>query len=232
VSAPRIDLGRAAAAEGVGTALLVAAVVGSGIMGERLSGGNVALALLANSLATGGALLALIFTFGPISGAHFNPVVSLAASMEGTLSWRRFAAYGSAQVAGALAAVAVTHRMFDLPLLQWSGHTRGGIGSFVSEIVATFGLLVVIHGTGRRLSVVPVTVAAYITAAYWFTASTAFANPAVTLARILTDTFTGIRAADAPAFLLAQLIGAIAATVFFRWLLRGGRDHSRASASR
>jgi glycerol uptake facilitator-like aquaporin len=220
VSSAGFDIRRAAAAEGVGTALLVAAVVGSGIMAERLAGGNAALALLANSLATGAALLALIFTFGPISGAHFNPVVSLALAMEGVLTPRRLAIYVTAQLAGALTGLALTHLMFDLPVVQLSAHARSGSGQFVSEIVATFGLLAVIHGTGRRASVVPLTVAAYITAAYWFTASTSFANPAVTIARAFTNTFSGIRPADAPFFIGAQLIGAVMATLFFRWLLK------------
>ena len=219
MSAGGIDRGRAAAAEGVGTALLVAAVVGSGIMAERLAGGNGALALLANSLATGCALIALIFTFGPISGAHFNPVVSLASAMEGVLPWRRLPWYATAQIAGALAGVVVTNLMFALPAIQWSHHARSGAGQFLSEVVATFGLLAVIHGTGRRASVVPLTVAAYITAAYWFTASTSFANPAVTIGRACTDTFSGIRPADVPLFLAAQCTGAVAATLFFRWLL-------------
>jgi len=217
------DIRRAAVAEGVGTALLVVAVVGSGIMGERLAGGNAAIALLANSLATGAALVALIFTFGPISGAHFNPVVTLASAMERVLAWRHVAAYTAAQVVGALAGVVVTHRMFDLPLLTFSEHARTGTGQFVSEIVATFGLLAVIHATGRRASVVPLTVAAYIAAEYWFTASTSFANPAVTIARALTNTFSGIRPGDAPLFIVAQVIGAITATALFRWLLKPDR---------
>lgn len=220
VSSSRLDLRRAAAAEGVGTALLVAAVVGSGIMAERLAGGNGALALLANSLATGLALIALIFTFGPISGAHFNPLVSLAAWMEGTLPVRHFTGYVAAQVSGALGGVMVTNLMFDIPALHLSDHARSGCGQFLSEIVATFGLLAVVHGTARRASVVPLTVAAYITAAYWFTASTSFANPAVTMARAFTNTFSGIRPADAPLFIVAQLIGAFAATLLFRWLLQ------------
>lgn len=210
---------RAAAAEGAGTALLLAAVAGSGVMAERLSGGNAALALLANSIATGCALAALICTFAPISGAHFNPVVTLVSAAERALAWRIVPIYIAAQTIGALAGVLLTHVMFDLPIVQLSQHARSGVGQFVSEIVATFGLLAVIHGTSKRVSVVPLTVAAYITAAYWFTSSTSFANPAVTLARAFTNTFTGIRFADVPMFVLAQCIGAIAATVFFRWLL-------------
>jgi glycerol uptake facilitator-like aquaporin len=223
VRSGRTDIGRAAAAEGIGTALLVAAVVGSGIMAERLAGGNAALALLANSLATGAALVALIFTFGPLSGAHFNPVISLASAMEGVLSWPELAGYVMAQLAGALGGVVVTHLMFDLPAVQVSQRVRSGPGQFVSEIVATFGLLAVVHGTSRRASVVPLTVAAYITAAYWFTASTSFANPAVTVARALTNTFSGIRPRDVPYFIGAQLIGAVAATLLLRWLLKLNR---------
>lgn len=218
---------RRAAAEGVGTAFLVAVVVGSGIMAERLAGGNAALALLANSLATGAGLVALIFTFGSISGAHFNPVVSLAAAMQRVLSWRHLPAYVMAQIVGGVVGVLATHAMFDLPLLQIAERSRSGTGQFLSEIVATFGLLTVIHGTSRRASVVPVAAAAYITAAYWFTASTSFANPAVTISRAFTNTFTGIRPQDAPLFVVAQLIGAITATLLFRWLLNS-KDTNRA----
>jgi glycerol uptake facilitator-like aquaporin len=210
---------RTVAAEGAGTALLLAAVAGSGVMAERLSGGNAALALLANSIATGCALAALIYTFAPISGAHFNPVVTLISAAERALPWRVVPFYIAAQTIGALAGVLLTHVMFDLPIVQLSQRARGGGGQFVSEIVATFGLLAVIHGTGKRTSIVPLTVATYITAAYWFTSSTSFANPAVTLARAFTNTFTGIRIGDVPLFVLAQCIGAIAATLFFRWLL-------------
>lgn len=220
MSAVSFDIRRAAVAEGVGTALLVSAVVGSGIMAERLAGGNVALTLLANSVATGGALVTLIFTFGPISGAHFNPVVTLVSAAERALPWRAVTPYIAAQLCGGFLGVVLTHVMFDLSPLQLSERTRGGMGQFVSEIIATFGLLAVIHGTGKRASVVPLTVAAYITAAYWFTSSTSFANPAVTMARAFTSTFTGIRLADVPAFMAAQLIGAFAATLLFRWLLR------------
>ncbi len=207
----------------MGTALLVAAVVGSGIMGERLSGGNGAIALLANSLATGAALITLIYTFGPVSGAHFNPVVTLASAFEGGLPWQRVPPYIAAQVIGAMFGTLLAHRMFSLPVLQFSHHARDGAGNFFSEIVATFGLLAVIHGTGRRTTVVPLTVAAYITAAYWFTASTSFANPAVTIGRAFTDTFAGIRLQDVPAFIAAQVIGAALATFVFRWLLNPKR---------
>jgi glycerol uptake facilitator-like aquaporin len=211
---------RAIVAEIVGTALLVAAVVGSGIMGERLSGGNVGIALLANSLATGAVLVTLIFTFAPISGAHFNPVVTLAAGLERTLTWSRVVSYIVAQMAGALCGVVIAHAMFALPLLEIGTRQRSGFAQWISEVVATFGLLVVVHGTGRRASVVPLTVGAYITAAYWFTASTSFANPAVTLARGFTNSFSGIRAIDIPPFVIAQVVGALLATLLFRWLLR------------
>jgi glycerol uptake facilitator-like aquaporin len=207
-------------AEGVGTALLLAAVVGSGIMGERLAGGNVAVALLANTLATGAALVALILTFGPISGAHFNPAVTLADAWLGGVAWSDVLPYVGAQVAGAFAGVAAAHRMFELPLFFASQHARSGSAQVFSEFVATFGLLAVIWGCVRaRPDAVPFAVAAYITAAYWFTASTSFANPAVTLARSASDTFAGIRPADAPGFIVAQLLGAVAATALFRWLV-------------
>jgi glycerol uptake facilitator-like aquaporin len=216
----RSSLGRRVVAEAVGTALLLAAVVGSGIMGERLAGGNVAVALLANTLATGAALVALILTFGPVSGAHFNPAVTLADATQGGLAWADVPAYVVAQIAGAFAGVAAAHVMFEAPLFFASRHVRAGGAQAFSEFVATFGLLAVIWGCARsRAAVVPFAVAAYITAAYWFTASTSFANPAVTLARSATDTFAGIRPADAPAFIVAQLLGAAAATGLFRWLL-------------
>jgi glycerol uptake facilitator-like aquaporin len=207
-------------AEGVGTALLLAAVVGSGIMAERLAGGNVAVALLANTIATGAALVALILTFGPISGAHFNPAVTLAvASREGSIAWSDVPPYIAVQVIGAFAGVAAAHVMFEAPLFFASRHVRSGLPQAFSEFVATFGLLAVIWGCARfSASTVPFAVAAYITAAYWFTASTSFANPAVTLARSATDTFAGIRPSDAPAFIVAQLLGAAAATALFRWL--------------
>jgi len=214
----RPSLSRKLVAEALGTALLLAAVVGSGIMGERLSGGNAALALLANSIATGAVLVTLIFTFAPISGAHFNPAVSLAAAFEGGFPWRRVPGYIAAQLIGGIAGVVAAHVMFELPLLTLSHHARAGGGQLFSEFVATFGLLVVIHGTGKRAAVVPLTVAAYITAAYWFTSSTSFANPAVTIARGLTDTFSGIAPAGIPGFIAAQLAGALAATLLFRWI--------------
>jgi glycerol uptake facilitator-like aquaporin len=207
-------------AESLGTALLLATVIGSGIMGERLAGGNVAVALLANTLATGAALVALILTFGPISGAHFNPAVTLADAWQGGIRWADVLPYLGAQIAGAFAGVAVAHVMFELPLFFASQHARVGSAQMFSEFVATFGLLAVIWGCVRaRPSVVPFAVAAYITAAYWFTASTSFANPAVTLARAASDTFAGIRPSDAPGFIVAQLTGAAAATGLFRWLI-------------
>ena len=217
---------RAIVSEFIGTALLVAAVVGSGIMGEQLAGGNAALALLANSIATGAVLVTLIFTFAPISGAHFNPAVSVALGLEGGFPWRRVPGYVAAQVLGAIAGVLAAHVMFEHPLFVLSSHIRSGGGQLFSEMLATFGLLVVVHGTGRRPAVVPITVAAYITAAYWFTASTSFANPAVTIARGFTDTFSGIAPAGIPGFIAAQLTGALLATQLFRWLGRG--DHSSA----
>ena len=216
----RSSLGRRVVAESLGTALLLATVIGSGIMGERLAGGNVAVALLANTLATGAALVALILTFGPISGAHFNPAVTLADAWQGGISWADVLPYLGAQIAGAFAGVAVAHVMFELPLFFASQHARVGSAQMFSEFVATFGLLAVIWGCVRaRPSVVPFAVAAYITAAYWFTASTSFANPAVTLARAASDTFAGIRPSDAPGFIVAQLTGAAAATGLFRWLI-------------
>ena len=197
---------RAALVELIATAFLLIAVVGSGIMAERLSGGNVGLALLANSIATGGALVALILAFGPQSGAHMNPVVTLAAAATGGLQWHAVPAYIGAQIVGAIVGVWLAHVMFELPVWQISHHVRTGPGQWVAEIVATFGLLMVIWGCrAYRAPVTPFAVAAYITGAYWFTASTSFANPAVTIARALSNTFAGIRPADAPGFILAQL---------------------------
>jgi glycerol uptake facilitator-like aquaporin len=207
-------------AEAVGTALLLAAVVGSGIMGERVAGGNVAIALLANTLATGAMLVTLILTFGPISGAHFNPCVTLADATQGGLPWRDVPGYLAAQLVGAFAGVAAAHLMFEEPLFRVSEHVRSGGSQMFSEFVATFGLLSVIWGCSRlRSTAVPFAVGAYITGAYWFTASTSFANPAVTLARSVTNTFSGIRPSDAPGFILAQLVGALVATLLFRWLV-------------
>jgi glycerol uptake facilitator-like aquaporin len=215
-----VTIARRLAAEAVGTALLLAAVVGSGIMGERLAGGNVAIALLANTLATGAMLVALILTFGPISGAHFNPAVTLAGASQGGLPWQEVPGYIAAQIAGAFAGVAAAHLMFGEAVFSASRHVRSGGAQMFSECVATFGLLAVILGCARlRSSSVPFAVGAYITGAYWFTSSTSFANPAVTLARSASDTFAGIRPADAPGFILAQLAGAAAAAFLFRWLL-------------
>jgi glycerol uptake facilitator-like aquaporin len=216
----RVTMARRLTAEAVGTALLLAAVVGSGIMGERLAGGNVAVALLANTLATGATLIALILTFGPISGAHFNPVVTLADASQGGLSWRAVPGYVAAQLFGAFGGVAVAHLMFGERVFSASRHMRAGGAQVFSEFVATFGLMAVIWGCARlRSSAVPFAVGAYITGAYWFTASTSFANPAVTLARSASNTFAGIRPRDAPWFILAQLAGAAAATILFRWLV-------------
>jgi glycerol uptake facilitator-like aquaporin len=226
------SLARRTVAEGLGTALLLAAVVGSGIMGEHLAGGNVAVALLANTLATGAALVALILTFGAISGAHFNPAVTLAQASQGALPWGDVPAYVLAQFAGAFGGVASAHAMFGERIFSASTHVRAGGAQVWSEFVATFGLLAVIWGCSRaRASAVPFAVGAYITAAYWFTASTSFANPAVTLARAATDTFAGIRPLDVPAFIAAQLLGAATATALFGWLMpppaQGGRTAIR-----
>ena len=218
----QVNLARKLVAEALGTALLLATVVGSGIMGETLAGGNVAIALLANTLATGAGLVCLILTFGPISGAHFNPAVTLADASQGGLPWREVPGYLAAQIAGAFAGVAAAHGMFQKPLFFASQHARAGGAQLLSEFIATFGLLAVIWGVVRRRpGAVPFAVGAYITAAYWFTASTSFANPAVTLARAASNTFAGIRPADAPGFIVAQLGGAMAATVLFRWLVPG-----------
>jgi glycerol uptake facilitator-like aquaporin len=230
VSAAEASLARRLAAEALGTAFLLAAVVGSGIMGERLAGGNAAIALLANSLATGAVLGVLILVLAPISGAHFNPVVTLADASQRSVPPREVVAYVAAQVAGAFAGVALANAMFAEPLLAASTHARSGGAQFLSEVVATFGLLAVIHGGSRsRPGAIPFAVGAYIAGAYWFTASTSFANPAVTLARAATDTFSGIRPADVPAFVLAQGIGAAAATALWRWLVPApGGDAPRA----
>ena len=214
-------MSRSLAAEALGTALLLVAVVGSGMMGERLAGGNVAIALLANTLATGAALVALILTFGPVSGAHFNPAVSLAMAAHGKMAWQHVPGYCAAQVAGAFAGVAAAHVMFGEPVFRASTHVRAGGAQRFSEFVATFGLLAVIWGCVRsRPGAVAFAVGAYIMGAYWFTASTSFANPAVTLARAATDTFSGIRPSDVPGFIVAQLVGASAATVVMKWMMK------------
>ncbi len=217
-------LSRRLLAEFLGTAFLLAVVVGSGIMAEKLSGGNVALALLANALATGAGLYALILMFGGISGAHFNPVVTLSELLHGRLRINEAISYIAVQVPGAVAGVLAAHAMFDLPLISLSEHARTGMPQWWSELVATFGLLAVILSTPRfRPETTPAAVAAYITAAYWFTASTSFANPAVTLARSLTNTFAGILPADVPMFMLMQLTGMLLAVVLFRWLLKANK---------
>jgi glycerol uptake facilitator-like aquaporin len=214
-----MTLARRIVAEGLGTAFLLAVVVGSGIMAERLAGGNMALALLANAIATGAGLVALILMFGTISGAHFNPVVTLSEAWQKNMPASEVAPYIAVQVAGAFAGVAGAHLMFGDPVFFASEHVRTGLSQWWSEFVATFGLVAVIIGCSRsRPGVTPFAVAAYITAAYWFTASTSFANPAVTLARSATNTFAGIRPIDAPGFIVAQLLGAAVATLIFCWL--------------
>jgi len=210
---------RMLAAEALGTAFLLAVVVGSGIMGERLSGGSVALALLANSLATGAGLTALILTFEPVSGAHFNPVVTLAQAMDGRMGRGMAAGYTAAQICGAFAGVAAAHGMFGQMAFAPSLHVRSGWPQWGSELVATVGLLLVIRGVSlTNPKATPFAVGAYIASAYWFTASTSFANPAVTVARALTPTFAGIRPNDAPGFIAAQLAGAVVAIFLGRWL--------------
>jgi glycerol uptake facilitator-like aquaporin len=206
--------------EFLGTGFLVAAVVGSGIMGEKLAAGNVAIALLANTIVTGAALVALILTFGPISGAHFNPAVTFVDAIENGVSWKDAACYVPAQCLGGIAGAIAAHVMFQLPVISVSHHARAGSAQLFSEFIATFGLLSVIWGCSRvRSEMVAFAVGAYITAAYWFTASTSFANPAVTIARCLSDTFAGIRPGDVPWFIVSQFLGAIAATILFRWLV-------------
>jgi glycerol uptake facilitator-like aquaporin len=217
-------LTRRLVAEAVGTAFLLATVVGSGIMAERLAGGNVAIALLGNTIPTGAILVVLILVFGPVSGAHFNPAVSLAFALRRELPWPLFAAYVTAQIAGAVIGVWAAHVMFDAPVWQVSTHVRAGAGQWFAEFVATFGLLVTIFGCLARTSqAIPYAVGLYITAAYWFTASTSFANPAVTIARALSDSFAGIAPESVPAFIAAQLVGALAAVFFAQWLFLGGQ---------
>jgi len=216
------DLARRTLIEFVGTALLLAAIAGSGIMGDRLSSGNVAIALLANSIATGAVLAALLLAFGPISGAHLNPAVTLSNCVRKELPWREAPAYIAAQVIGAFAGVVLANLMFGLPFISASHHVRTGWPMWVAEAVATFGLIAVIACCGRyRPSGTAFAVACYVTAAYWFFPSTSFANPAVTLARSVTDTFSGIRPVDVPAFLAMQFAGAAAATAFFQWIQHG-----------
>ncbi len=213
-----MTLARRSVSEAIGTALLLAAVVGSGIMAERLAGGNVGVALLANALATGGALVAIILAFGPISGAHLNPVVTIADAWRRGIAWSDVPAYVVAQCCGAVAGVALANVMFGLPVFSISRHARTGPAQWLGEFVATFGLLAVIWGCARaRHAATPYAVAAYIVGAYWFTSSTSFANPAVALARSLSDTFAGIRPVDVLPFVAAQCAGAAAATALFRW---------------
>ncbi len=210
---------RALAAEGLGTAFLLATVVGSGIMAERLAGGNGALALLGNTIPTGAILVVLILVFGPLSGAHFNPAVSLAFALRGQFPWNAVAPYIAVQIAGAILGAWAAHLMFDLPILQLSTKLRSGTGQWFAEAIATFGLVLTIFGcVARTPAATPYAVGLYITAAYWFTASTSFANPAVTIARALSDTFAGIAPASAPAFIAAQLAGALAAVSVAGWL--------------
>jgi glycerol uptake facilitator-like aquaporin len=212
-------LSQRAVAEGLGTAFLLAAVVGSGIMAQKLSGGNDALALLGNTLPTGAILVVLILIFGPLSGAHFNPAVSIALALRRELSWPDAAIYILMQVIGGVIGVWTAHLMFELPLWQVSLHTRAGAGQWLAEFVATFGLLLTILGCAARApAAIPYAVGLYITSAYWFTASTSFANPAVTIARSMSDTFAGIAPAAAPGFILAQLIGMLVAVILARWL--------------
>ena len=223
---PPIMLARRIVAEGVGTALLLAVVVGSGIMGDRLSGGNDAIALLGNTLATGAGLVVLIHVFGPVSGAHFNPAVTLALLVRRETDWRTALLYGAAQTAGAILGVWLAHAMFAEPLWQVSAKLREGPAQGLAEAVATFGLIGTILGTQRsRPEFTPVAVGLYITAAYWFTASTSFANPAVTVARSLSDTFAGIAPESVPLFIAGQLVGTLVAVGFFGWLFK--QEHSQ-----
>src|SRR6516165_754802 len=215
------SLARRLVAEWLGTAFLLAAVVGSGIMAQKLAGGNVALALLCNTVPTGAILVVLILIFGPISGAHFNPAVTLTFAWRSELPWSLAGLYILAQIAGGIAGVWAAHLMFELPVLQFSLTQRSGTGQWFAEAVATFGLLLTILGCAARTpSAIPYAVGLYITSAYWFTASTSFANPAVTIARSLSDTFAGIAPGRVPGFILAQLVGAFAAVILARWLLR------------
>jgi glycerol uptake facilitator-like aquaporin len=224
------DLPRRAVAEFLGTWLLVATVIGSGIMAERLAGGNVAVALLGNTIATGAIPVVLIAMLGPLSGAHFNPAVSLVFAVTGELPIATLATYIAVQVAGGIVGTVTAHLMFEMPVLQLSEHVRQGPSQFLSEVVATFGLLATILGCRRfRPDIIPVAVALYVVAGYWFTASTCFANPAVAIARSLTNTFAGIRLNDAPWFIMAEIIGALLAAAVFRWLLAGKSSRSVAA---
>ncbi|MEK9644229.1 MAG: MIP/aquaporin family protein [Alphaproteobacteria bacterium] len=219
------DLNRRLAAEALGTLLLVATVVGSGIMGERLAGGNDAIALLGNTIATGAILVVLILIFGPVSGAHFNPAVSIALAARGIFPKNEIAPYIVVQVIGGIAGTIVAHYMFEEAAVTLSTKVRAGPSQWAGEIVATFGLLATILGCLRyRADAIPFAVGLYISAGYWFTSSTSFANPAVAIARGFTDSFSGIRPADVPMFVVAQIVGALLAAWFFRWLHAGDRD--------
>ena len=221
------SLARRIFAEWLGTAFLLAAVVGSGIMAERLAGGNLALALLCNTIPTGAILAVLILIFGPVSGAHFNPAVSIAFALRGELPWPIAAGYIVAQIIGAIAGVWMAHLMFELPVWQFSITSRAGTGQWLAEAVATFGLLLTIFGcAGKTTAAIPYAVGLYITSAYWFTASTSFANPAVTIARSLSDTFAGIAPSGVVAFIGAQLAGMLVAVIVSKWLLAGGDGYS------
>lgn len=224
----KFDVSRRAVAEATGTAMLLTAIVGSGVMGEQIAGGNIAVALLGNSIATGAALIALILTFAPISGAHLNPVITIADASQDGFPWREVPIYLAAQLVGAFVGVATAHFMFALPMFSASARARAGASQAFSEFVATFGLVLVVRGCGNlRPQRVAFAVAAYITAAYWFTSSTSFANPAVTLARSVSDTFVGIRPVDAPLFIVAQLAGGGAATILARWFATSPRIPNR-----
>lgn len=221
MSKQSFSLPRRLAAEFIGTAFLLATVVGSGIMGENLAGGNVALALLGNTIATGAILVVLILIFGPLSGAHFNPAVTLSFMLRKEITPGKAAVYVGVQVAAAICGAMAAHIMFAEPVLMISTNARTGVGQWFAEFIATFGLVATILGCVRfRPDAVPYAVGLFITAGYWFTASTSFANPAVTIARTLTDTFSGIAPMDAPGFIAAQLVGAVAATLVFGWLLQ------------
>jgi glycerol uptake facilitator-like aquaporin len=221
-------VGRRLAAEGLGTAWLLATIIGSGIMAERLAQGNGAIALLANTLATGGTLFVLISIFGPLSGAHFNPAVSLVFAIRREISWRMAVAYAGVQIAGGALGVFAAHAMFAEPILQVSTKLRDGPAQVFSELVATFGLIATILGCLRfRPSSPPAAVSLYIVAAYWFTASTSFANPAVTIARSLSNTFAGIAPGSAPYFIVAQLVGAVVASLLFGWMLKAGASAAK-----
>ena|SRR5690349_4783610 len=229
---PEFDLPRRAVAEFLGTLMLVATVVGSGIMAQNLAGGNVAIALLGNTIATGAILVVLIAMLGPVSGAHFNPAVSLVFAVLGELPGGVLVIYVVVQVAGGVAGTITAHAMFDLPLLQTSEHARQGASQFLSEVVASFGLIATILACRRfRANIIPIAVALYVVAGYWFTASTCFANPAVAIARSLTNTFSGIRPIDAPWFILAEFLGAMISVVLFRWLLKSSSRQSASAAS-